>query len=58
MWKQEGFQGFMKGNGINVIRVSLDLRAVIVLALIELDPSLLRFAVHSKLPNLPPDRKS
>ena len=23
MWKQEGFQGFMKGNGINVIRVSL-----------------------------------
>lgn len=48
----------MKGNGINVIRVSLDLRAVIVPALIELDPSLLRFAVHSKLPNLPPDRKS
>lgn len=22
MWKDEGFQGFMKGNGINVIRVS------------------------------------
>jgi hypothetical protein len=22
MWKQEGFQGFMKGNGINVVRVS------------------------------------
>lgn len=21
MWKQEGFQGFMKGNGINVVRV-------------------------------------
>lgn len=23
MWKEEGFRGFMKGNGINVIRVSL-----------------------------------
>lgn len=22
MWQQEGFQGFMKGNGINVVRVS------------------------------------
>jgi hypothetical protein len=22
MWKEEGFRGFMKGNGINVIRVS------------------------------------
>lgn len=23
MWQQEGFQGFMKGNGINVVRVSV-----------------------------------
>lgn len=23
MWKEEGFRGFMKGNGINVVRVSL-----------------------------------
>jgi hypothetical protein len=22
MWKEEGFAGFMKGNGINVVRVS------------------------------------
>lgn len=22
MWKEEGFRGFMKGNGINVVRVS------------------------------------
>jgi hypothetical protein len=28
MWKQEGFQGFMKGNGINVVRVSLPDHAV------------------------------
>ncbi len=21
MWKEEGFRGFMKGNGINVVRV-------------------------------------
>lgn len=23
MWKEEGFRGFMKGNGINVVRVSI-----------------------------------
>ena len=23
MWKEEGFAGFMKGNGINVVRVGL-----------------------------------
>jgi hypothetical protein len=22
MWREEGFRGFMKGNGINVVRVS------------------------------------
>jgi len=30
MWKQEGFQGFMKGNGINVIRVSPSLDSVVL----------------------------
>lgn len=24
MWKEEGFRGFMKGNGINVVRVGVD----------------------------------
>jgi hypothetical protein len=30
MWKQEGFQGFMKGNGINVIRVSPSLGPIVL----------------------------
>jgi hypothetical protein len=51
MWKQEGFQGFMKGNGINVVRVSLAERLDLTLdeELIRSDTSILGFAIHCKL---------
>lgn len=41
MWKNEGFAGFMKGNGINVIRVSLQLALPLTL-----DSAVLGIAVH------------
>ena len=29
MWKEEGFRGFMKGNGINVVRVCRSLHLLV-----------------------------
>lgn len=48
MWRQEGFQGFMKGNGINVVRVGAH-DSSSTLGLIRPDTSLLGVAIYRKL---------
>jgi hypothetical protein len=46
MWKAEGFAGFMKGNGINVIRVSRSVVAILTIADSQILPySALQFTV-------------
>lgn len=58
MWKDEGWRGFMKGNGINVVRVSFVLvfhlsHHFIGSKLIErpmTDIAILSFTIHSELP--------
>jgi len=48
MWRQEGFQGFMKGNGINVVRVGVR-NSSSIFGLIRPDTSLLGVAIYRKL---------